>query len=82
MVASGALSHPSSDQLVDSGTHDDEVTVAAEEAPASDAVVSDAAASAHPEAEPAETKPTEEPTAAPTGFTGDAALLDEPDPWD
>jgi Fe-S oxidoreductase len=66
---------PSSDQLVDVGTvGDDEETAAAEEAPASDAVA--------PAPEQSEPGPAEEPKAAPTGFTGDAALLDEPDPWD
>jgi hypothetical protein len=66
---------PSSDQLVDVGTvGDDEETAATEEAPASDAVA--------PAPEQSEPGPAEEPKAAPTGFTGDAALLDEPDPWD
>jgi hypothetical protein len=63
--------------LVDVGTADDEVTAAAEEATASDVVA--------PEPEPEQAKqaqPAEKPTAAPTEFTGDAALLDEPDPWD
>ena len=56
------------------GTADDEVTAATEEATASDVV--------EPEPEPEQAPPVEKPTAAPTGFTGDAALLDEPDPWD
>ena len=69
---------PSSDLLVDSGTvGGDEVSEAAQEAPASDAVTT-----ASPQAEQTEPKPAAEPKAAPTGFTGDAALLDEPDPWD
>ena len=69
---------PSGDLLVDSGTvGGDEVSEAAQEAPASDAVTT-----ASPQAEQTEPKPAAEPKAAPTGFTGDAALLDEPDPWD
>ena len=83
-VAQPEAERPSGDPLVDSGTvgDDDPVTAAAEEAPASDAV-----APAPTDPEPEQTKPeqatrTEEPNTAPTGFTGDAALLDEPDPWD
>ncbi len=77
---------PSSDLLVDVGTADEEVTAAAEEATASDAVTP-APAPGQPEAQQTETEQTEtqaaeKPTAGPTGFTGDAALLDEPDPWD
>ena len=50
---------------------EDETEAEDEEAPASDVV----------EPEPSELGPTKEPKAA-TGFTGDPALLDEPDPWD
>ena len=32
--------------------------------------------------EPTESKPAEQPKTSSAGFTGDAALLDEPDPWD
>jgi hypothetical protein len=67
--------------LVDSGTvGDDEATAGAEEAPASEAVAP--AAQADSEPEQTEPKAVEEPKPAPSGFTGDAALLDEPDPWD
>ena len=79
---------PSGDLLVDSGTTgDDEVTAAAEEAPASDAVAPEQTAPTPTDPEESEHKQPEQepaagPTAAPTGFIGDAALLDEPDPWD
>jgi len=75
---------PASDQLVDLGTPEPagaaktapvperEVTAEAEEAPASGAA----------RQKPTEAEPAEEPKPAATGFTGDAALLDEPDPWD
>ena len=48
-----------------------EVTTTPEEAPASEV-----------KPEPTESEAAEQPKASATGFTGDAALLDEPDPWD
>ena len=48
-----------------------EVTAEPEEAPASEV-----------KPEPTESETAEQPKASATGFTGDAALLDEPDPWD
>ena len=60
-----------SDQLVDAGTPEPEVTTTPEEAPASEV-----------KPEPTESEAAEQPKASATGFTGDAALLDEPDPWD
>ncbi len=69
---------PSSDQLVDVGTAgDDEATANAQEAPASDAV-----APTNPASEQTEPEQAKEQKTTTTGFTGDAALLDEPDPWD
>jgi hypothetical protein len=63
--------------VVGSGTVGDRAPSAAEVATAPDAVTRE-------EKVPQQTerKQAEEPAAAPAAFTGDPALLDEPDPWD
>ena len=65
---------------------DDEATSATEGAPASDAGDPEPAeperTGPKPEEKPAEAPQKDGANAAADGFTGDAALLDEPDPWD
>ncbi|HSF98947.1 MAG TPA: hypothetical protein VLA55_09660, partial [Ornithinibacter sp.] len=60
---------PSSDQSVDAGTPEPDVKASG---------AAEGEASAAPNAEASESA-AKSPAA---GFTGDAALLDEPDPWD
>ncbi len=76
-----------SDQAVDVGTAaENEVTSDSEQTPASDAVVPEPepkrAEPVPAASEPTALEPTDEAKPAKAAFTGDPALLDEPDPWD